>query len=285
MAAGLVIHALSGEQDIRKMAGVGRLMPWTRWAFLAGALALVGLPPFAGFFSKDPIVAVAMTSGWEGWIFCGCALAGAFLTGLYTFRLYFLVFPGEPGPFVREHHHSHHGKEGPWTMLVPVGILAVLSAIGGWLQFVPFWTPVTHWLDLVAPTVASAEPTNWQEAVSSILAVGLGLIGAAIAWLLYGETARRRVPRLPSLQLLLEHKMYFDELYDTLFYRPAVLLAKRLRSDVEEPIILAAGPDLGETARELGRGARLLQTGLLRTYALALAGGLAVLAIVFLSVR
>jgi NADH:ubiquinone oxidoreductase subunit 5 (subunit L)/multisubunit Na+/H+ antiporter MnhA subunit len=86
MAAGLVIHALAGEQDIRKMAGIGRLMPWTRWAFLAGALALVGLPPFAGFFSKDSIVAAAMTSGWEGWVFWICTLVGAFLTGLYTFR-------------------------------------------------------------------------------------------------------------------------------------------------------------------------------------------------------
>jgi NADH-quinone oxidoreductase subunit L len=93
------------------------------------------------------------------------------------------------------------------------------------------------------------------------------------------------VPRLPSLQLLLERKFYFDELYDGLFYRPAALAAERWRADIEEPIVLAAGPDLGETAHELGRGTRRLQTGLLRTYALALAGGLAVLAIVFLSVR
>jgi NADH-quinone oxidoreductase subunit L len=286
MTAGLVIHALSGEQDIRNMRGIGQLMPWTRWAFLAGALALVGVPPFAGFFSKDPIVANALASGWEGWLIWVAALTGAFLTGLYTFRLYFVVFPGEPSPFVREHHHAHHGKEGPWTMLVPVGVLTVLSVVGGWIQFVPFWTPITHWLDTVAPTLASAEPTNWKEGISSVLAVALGLAGLFLAWLLYAAPERRlSVPRVPSLQQLLEHKFYFDELYDVLFYRPAVALARWSRADVEEPIVLAAGPDIAETTQEIGRGARLLQTGLLRTYALALAGGLAILAVVFLAVR
>src|SRR5207253_701677 len=81
------------------------------------------------------------------------ALIGSFLTGLYTFRLYFIVFRGEPSPFVREHHHRHHGKEGPRTMLLPVAVLAVLAAIGGWIQFAPFWTPITHWLEPVATTL------------------------------------------------------------------------------------------------------------------------------------
>src|SRR5204862_3481325 len=124
MTAGLAIHALAGEQDIRKLRGVGRLMPFTKWCFLAGALALVGIPPFSGFFSKDSIVAsAAALHTWYGWIFWVCCVAGAFLTGLYTFRLWFLVFPGEPSPFVREHYPDHHGREGAWTMLVPAGIL------------------------------------------------------------------------------------------------------------------------------------------------------------------
>src|ERR1700740_1364263 len=123
MAAGLLIHALSGEQDIHRMRGIGALMPWTRWAFLAGALALVGLPPFSGFFSKDSIIAAALHDHWYGVVLAIAALVGAFLTGLYTFRLYFIVFPGEPSPFVQEHHHAHHGKEGPLTMLVPVAAL------------------------------------------------------------------------------------------------------------------------------------------------------------------
>jgi NADH-quinone oxidoreductase subunit L len=279
-----VIHALAGEQDIRKMRGVGRLMPWTRWAFLVGALALVGIPPFSGFFSKDPILAAALHAHWYGVILWVVGLIGAFLTGLYTFRMYFIVFPGEPIPFVREHHHEHHGREGPKTMLVPVGILTVLAAIGGWIQFAPFWEPITNWLEPVAATLPVAEPTNWQEALTSILAVGLGLAGIGVAYLMYARE-RVAVPRLPSVQRLLEHKFYFDELYDALFYRPSAALANALRRDIEEPVILASGSDLGETAFDAGRAVRRLQTGLLRTYVLFLGLGAATIALVFLAVR
>src|SRR2546425_10028368 len=284
MAAGVAIHALSGEQDIRKMRGIGQLMPWTRWAFLAGSLALVGLPPFSGFFSKDSIIAAALHAHWYGVIFWGVALIGTFLTGLYTFRLYFIVFPGEPAPFVREHHHAHHGKEGPRTMLVPVGMLAVLSVIGGWIQFAPIWTPLTRWLEPVARTLGVAEPASWQEGLSSALAVALGLAGIAVAYLMYAR-GRVAVPRLPALQRALEHKLYFDEAYDILFYRPSAAVAAWARLGFEEPVVLAAGPDLGETAFDLGRVLRRVQTGLLRTYVLFLGTGIAVLAIVFLVVR
>jgi NADH-quinone oxidoreductase subunit L len=284
MAAGVVIHALSGEQDIRNMRGVGSLMPWTRWAFLAGALALVGLPPFSGFFSKDSIIAAALHAHWYGVILWVVALIGTFLTGLYTFRLYFIVFPGEPSAFVREHHHTHEGREGARTMLVPVGILVVLAVVGGWIQFAPLWTPLTSWLEPAARTLGVAEPTSWEEGVSSALAVGLGLAGVAVAYLVYGS-GRLAVPRLPALQRALEHKLYFDEAYDALFYRPGVALATLLRRGIEEPVVLAAGTDLGETAFDAGRLVRRLQTGLLRTYVFFLGTGMAVLAIVFLAVR
>ncbi len=278
MAAGLVIHALSGEQDIRKMGGIGRLMPWTRWAFLAGALALVGLPPFAGFFSKDAIIAAALHDHWYGVVLAIAALGGAFLTGLYTFRMYFIVFG--PGDVTETEHHG----EGPLTMLVPVGILAVLAVVGGWIQFSPFWHPVTNWLSPVAATLGVAEPTNTQEAIASVLAVLLGLAGVAVAYALYGQK-RFAVPRFPAVQRALEHKLYFDEAYDALFYRPAVALAGLLRREFEEPIVLASGTDLGEGALELGQGVRRLQTGLLRTYVFFLSTGIAVLAIVFLAAR
>jgi NADH-quinone oxidoreductase subunit L len=278
MAAGLVIHALSGEQDMRKMSGIGRLMPWTRWAFLAGALALVGLPPFTGFFSKDAIIAAALHDHWYGVILALAALAGAFLTGLYTFRMYFIVFGPGSAPDT-----GHHG-EGPKTMLVPVGILAILSVIGGWIQFSPLWHPLTNWLSPVAATLGVAEPTNTQEAIASALAVLLGLAGAVVAYAVYGQ-GRIAVPRLPVLQRALEHKLYFDEAYDALFYRPAAAIAAALRREFEEPVVLASGPDLGEGALELGEGVRRLQTGLLRTYVFFLGTGMAVLAVVFLAVR
>ncbi|HVH51963.1 MAG TPA: NADH-quinone oxidoreductase subunit L, partial [Gaiellaceae bacterium] len=281
MAAGLVIHALSGEQDIRKMRGIGTLMPWTRWAFLAGALALVGLPPFAGFFSKDAIIAAALHDHWYGVVLAIVALIGAFLTGLYTFRMYFVVFG--PGRVSDPAVHDQHG-EGPKTMLAPVGILAVLAVVGGWIQFSPFWHPVTNWLSPVAATLGVAAPTNTQEAIASVLAVLLGLAGAGVAYALYGQQ-RIAVPRYPAVQRALEHKLYFDEAYDALFYRPAVALAAVLRKDFEEPVVLASGPDLGEGALEAGAGVRRLQTGLLRTYVFFLGTGMAVLAIVFLAVR
>jgi NADH-quinone oxidoreductase subunit L len=278
LAAGLVIHALSGEQDMRKMGGIGKVMPWTRWAFLAGALALVGLPPFAGFFSKDAIIAAALHDHWYGVVLAIAALAGAFLTGLYTFRMYFIVFG--PGPVSDTGHHG----EGPKTMLVPVGVLAVLSVIGGWIQFSPFWHPLTNWLSPVAATLGVAEPSNTQEAIASVLAVVLGLAGAAVAYAVYGQR-RLAVPRVPSLQRALEHKLYFDEAYDALFYRPAASVAVAFRREFEEPVVLAGGTDLGEGALELGQGVRRLQTGLLRTYVFFLATGMAVLAVVFLVVK
>lgn len=284
MGAGLVIHALAGEQDIRKMGGIGKLMPWTRWMFLVASLALVGIFPFAGFFSKDSIIAATLNIGWYGYILWGAALAGAFLTGLYTFRLYFIVFPGEPSAFVEEHHHDHHGLEGPWTMLVPVAVLTVLSAVGGWIQFSPYWHLVTDWLDPVARTLGVAEPTSTQEWVSTGLALGLGLGGIAVAYAIYG-IGRVAVPRLPAVQRALEHKLYFDEAYDAVFYKPAAALATQLHRLIEEPFVLAAGPDLGETAMDVARVVRRLQTGMLRTYVLFLGMGMAVMAVVFLVVR
>ena len=280
MAAGIVIHALSGEQDIRNMRGIGQRMPWTKWAFLAGSLALVGLPPFGGFFSKDAILAAALHAHWYGVIFWLVGLVGTFLTGLYTFRLYFIVFAGES----KAEPHLHNGREAPLTMLVPVGILAVLAVIGGWIQFAPFWHPLTNWLEPVARTLAVAEPKSWQEALSSVLAVALGLAGMGVAWAVYSD-GRLAVPRLPALQRVLEHKFYFDEAYDRLFYKPAVALADYLRGTTEEEWILPVGGEFAEVTLETGRLTRRLQTGLLRTYVLLLGTGMAVMAIVFLLVR
>jgi NADH-quinone oxidoreductase subunit L len=282
MTAGIVIHALSAEQDIRKMGGLRTLMPRTHWAFLIASLALVGIFPFAGFFSKDSILAAAMDHGTYGYVLWVAALAGTFLTGLYTFRLFFIVFWGEPSPFVREHFHALRRDVVGMTMAVPVAVLSVLSVVGGWIQFAPWWHPVETWLQTVAEPLVS--PRSWQESLSIVLSLLLGLGGIGLAWLLYGARSVA-VPRLAFAQRTLERKFYFDELYDTLFYKPAVLLATLLRRGVEEPLIADSARDLGSDTRDLGGLVARAQTGLLRTYALAIASGVAVLAIVFVAVR
>ena len=123
LAAGLVIHALMGEQDMRRMGGLKRFLPGTYRAFLIGALALTGIPPLSGFFSKDSILASALAAGWYGQLLFAVGIAGAFLTGLYTFRMVFLVFGGEPSAYAREHFHQPE-RSAPWLWMGPtVGVL------------------------------------------------------------------------------------------------------------------------------------------------------------------
>ena len=279
LAAGIAIHAIVGEQDIRKLAGIGKLMPFTKWVFLIGSLALVGIFPFAGFFSKDSIIASALDHGWYGDVIYVACLVGAFLTGVYAFRLFFIVFTGEPSAFAREHFHRHHGQEGPISMLWTVGTLGVLSVVGGLMQFAPMWHLLSTWLDPVdAPIV---EPTSTQEWLTSGIAILVGLAGIALAWAIYGAK-RLQVPR--SLPLF-EKKFYWDELYDLLWYRTGDVVARGFHALVEKPLI---GGSIAAVTGAVGLGSRELsvaQNGLVRSYALALAGGLAVLTVVFLAVR
>ncbi|MFL5949906.1 MAG: proton-conducting transporter membrane subunit, partial [Gaiellaceae bacterium] len=301
LAAGLVIHALAGEQDMRLMGGLRRLMPFTFVAFVVGSLSLTGIPPFSGFFSKDSILAAALDHGWYGQLLWVAGMVGAFLTGLYAFRMLFIVFWGEPTPFVREHlmvgshasereghlthddHDTHeHSGEGPFSMTSTVGILTVLAAVGGFLQFAGVWTPLSDWLEPVARPLVEA--SGIQEAVSSVLAVLLGLAGIGVAWVLYGARTAP-VPRFARVQGVLEHKFYFDELYDAVFYRPAVFLAHALARWVERPLVFGSVRELSEGIRGLGLDTSRLQTGLVRTYALAIAASLAVVTVVFVAVR
>ena len=279
MAAGIVIHALAGEQDLRKMGGLRQFLPRTYWAFMVGALALAGVPPFAGFFSKDSILAAALAHGWYGQILWVAGMVGAFLTGLYTFRMLFMAFWGEPSAFVREHFHALQRDVVGVSLAVPVGILTVLAAFGGWLQFAGIWTPVSNWLEPVAPALVDA--SGLQEAASSLIAVGLGLAGIGAAWWIY---AARRA-EAPRPVVLFEHKFYFDELYDALFYRPAVFLAQALLRWIERPLVFGSVREVAQTFRELGLETRAIQTGLVRTYVLAIAASIAVVTVVFVVVR
>ena len=283
LAAGVVIHHLHDEQDIRRMGGLKTALPRTHIAFLIGTVALVGLPPFAGFWSKDAIVASALARGDAlGWTLLAASLVGVLLTGAYAFRLYFAVFQGTAQEATAEQAQAHDGqREGPLSMLVPVGILAVLSAIGGLLSIPGVWHPFTHWVEETGEPLVEA--TSGQDYLVSAISVGLGIVGLLLA--------RRAVLRggqlvtAPGARRLFENKLYFDELYDALFHRPAAALSSALRRRVEEPVIERSLDEIGSGTLLASDGLARAQSGLLRTYALAIAVSVSVLVVVFVAVR
>ena len=290
MGAGIVIHALGGEQDIRQMGGLRKLMPKTYVMMLIASLALIGFPLTSGFFSKDAILSGALASGPYGTSLWGLGMVGALLTGIYTSRMFLTVFHGAPGELVLRQlgpdahahgdpHGSHGHGEGPRTMLIPVAILTVLALGGGFIQVFDWWTGMQTWLESVVPSLH--EPTGLQEAISSIGAPLMGLVGVYFGWTVYGSH-RDTAPK-PSRSL--EHKLYFDELYDRIAYAPAAALARFVTRVIEGPLVIGSGDLIGHAARGAGERARLLQNGLVRSYALLIALSFAVMGIVFLVVR
>jgi NADH-quinone oxidoreductase subunit L len=284
MAAGIVIHALSDEQDIRRMGGLARRLPFTYRAFLVGALALAAVPPFAGFFSKDAILGSAANAGTLGWALWAVAAFGAFLTALYTFRLLFIVFWGELSAFAREHLHVP-GFECGLAMAWPVGVLTILAAVGGFLQVPWGWTLVDDWLHPVAES--AEEATGITFAFSVVATTALALAGIALAWRIWAradplpERLRRRYPWAART---LEEKFYLDAAYDRAFYEPSARSAALALQYVEEPVFLRSLAELGRGARSLSGRLSSVQTGSVRSYALALGAGAAVIALVFLIV-
>jgi NADH-quinone oxidoreductase subunit L len=290
LGSGLVIHALLGEQDLRKMGGLRRLMPRTYWAMLIGALALVGIPPLSGFWSKDAILASALaTGGAWGYTLFAAGVVGAFLTGVYAFRMLFIAFGGDPSPYVREHFHAHEGNEGRFSMTSAVLVLAILSVVGGWLQVAGVWHPFSSFLDPVGvgedrDHLALVEPTVTQDWVTSLVAVTAGGLGILLAWVLY-SARRRPVPRQAEVERTLQHKLYFDEAYDLVFYRPAAAAGRVWNRWVEGPVIGGSLNVIARGTRGAGAGVGTAQTGLLRVDVLAVAAGVAILALVFISAR
>jgi len=281
MSAGLVIHHLGGEQDIRKMGGLHALMPKTHMAFAVGSLALMGIPIFSGFWSKDGIIAAAFAEGDAlGYTLFAAGLVGALLTGLYTTRLYLTVWRGQPSSFVSEHAHEGHG-EGPRSMLYPVGVLTVLATIGGLVVIPGVWEPFLHWIDESAEPLVKA--TVAQDYGTSALGVSLALLGFYVAWRAY--RAGRQIVTRPGTWHVLEHKLFFDEAYDALFYRPAVALSTALRRNVEEPVVERSLDEIGSGALQAGGEVARIQSGLLRTYAVAISFAVVVLVVVFVAVR
>jgi len=283
LAAGIVIHHLAGEQDIRRMGGLRRALPTTNLTFLIGTLALVGIPPLAGFWSKDAILASALDEGGAlGWILYVGGLLGAFLTGLYSLRLYLRVFHGEPAAEpAQAHGHEAHRGEGPRSMTLPVLVLAAGSVVVGLLNIPGVWHPFEDWLEPVAESLV--HPSTGEEWLSSALAVGLGGLGALLAWRAF-QAGRELVPD-GAVRRTLEHKLWFDELYDTVFSRPAQTVAVALRDRFETPVVQGGLDEVAEGTLRGAAATSSAQSGLLRTYALAITISVSILALVFLVVR
>jgi NADH-quinone oxidoreductase subunit L len=281
MAAGIVIHALSDEQDIRRMGGLARRLPFTYRAFIVGALALAAVFPFAGFWSKDSVLASAANAGGLGWVLWVVGVAGAFLTALYTFRLLFVVFWGEMSAFAREHVHVRQ-FEGGLAMAWPVAVLTVLATLGGLLQVPGLWKAVDDWIHPVAESIEEASGFTFAFSLGASLVASLA--GIALAWSLWGRPSpvpERVRLRYPWAARTLEEKFYFDPAYDLAFYEPSARTALSATRYVEEPVFLAPLGELGSGVRSASGRLSTVQTGSVRAYVLALAAGAAVIAVVF----
>jgi NADH-quinone oxidoreductase subunit L len=283
LGAGSVIHAMSGEQDMRKMGGIWRLVPVTYVLMWIGSLALAGMPIFAGYYSKD----VVLEAAWASHSFVGqyaywLGIFAAFLTAFYSWRLIIMTFHGEPRADKEVMHHVH---ESPQVMLIPLYVLAAGAVFAGLLGYNYF---VGHargefWREsiLVLPEHDTVEGAHHVPFIVAILPVIAGLSGIATAYLCY--MFRPELPgivtaRLRGLYLFLLNKWYFDELYDRIFVRPARALGFELWKSGDGMIIDGLGPDgLAAATRNLSVRASRLQTGYLYHYAFAMLIGVVIL--------
>jgi NADH-quinone oxidoreductase subunit L len=274
LAAGSVIHALGGEQDLRKMGGLRKKIPITFWTMSAAVFAIAGFPPLAAFFSKDAILYEAFQHGASGRIFWFVGLLTALLTSFYMFRLWYLTFFGE----ARDPHAHPH--ESPWSMLGPLVILALLSVSGGWIgmdRFGAFLAPV-----LGQTTDPSTAPGGKQlDLLLSVLAVAAALIGLLIADRMYRRKAAlppQDAALMPAGYKLLANKYYVDEFYGAAIVKPIVALSKYgLEWVVDVAILGGAAWLLGAIATFGGAILQRWQSGNLRSYAAWLTLGAAVL--------
>jgi NADH-quinone oxidoreductase subunit L len=277
LCAGSVMHALGGELDIFKMGGLRKKLPWTFATFLVGALALSGLPPLAGFFSKDEILYNALASGHTVLWLLGLVTAG--LTAFYTFRLLFVAFYGKSRLDKKAEKHIH---ESPPVMVAPLVILAVLAAGAGFLGLPASWGLGNAIDDFLHPVFAGGLALPH---LSDNLLVELGLMGASVlaaavgifvAYWLYVRkwgTAERWAKSAGWLYDLVYHKYYVDEAYTKVIVEPLRLVGEFLADAVERRSLDRAVDGLAQGLGLVGEGLRRLQTGLVRNYALAMLVG------------
>lgn len=293
LAAGSVIVAMHHEQDIRKMGGLRKYMPITYWTSLVGSLALIGFPGTAGFFSKDLLIEAVKDSHWAQtdpfvyWIAYLSVLLGVFVTALYSFRMFFLVFHGKERMDEETRSHLH---ETPWVITLPLVLLAIPSAVIGWYVVTPVlfggYFGDAIWVDHSRDVLAHIGE-NWHGAVgllahawqTPVLYLALGGVGAA--WYLY--MARPDIPeamrkKFPAIYNLLDRKYYFDDLWISGFAGGSRRLGTFLWEKGDQKLI--DGWLVNGTANSVGKLAgvmRQLQTGYLYTYAFAMIIGLTML--------
>ncbi len=292
LAAGSVIHAVGGEQDMRKMGGLRSYIPWTFMTMGIATLAIAGIPPFAGFWSKDEILWKAFSSEHGSWVFWLIGVITAFITSFYMFRLLFMTFFGDyRGAQVDSHGRASHGHddhghgephESPMVMLVPLMILALLSVVGG---LVGIGNRFEHFL---APVFGSAEVTEaageaagrGTELLLMGVSVLVAVLGFILAYVLY--VSRPYLPQkiadgLNGFYTAVLNKYYIDELYAKLFVKPLVDGSTSiLWQGVDRKVIDDTVNNAADGARQVSDEVRHMQSGNLRSYAGWIAAGSAV---------
>ncbi len=250
LGSGSVIHALSGEQDMRNMGGLRKKIKWTYMTMMCAAVAIAGIPPFSGFFSKDAILLAAYEHApWMYWL--GVVTAG--MTAFYVFRAMFMTFFGE----YRGHEHPH---ESPPSMLIPLVILAVLSLGGGYLFKIP------EFLIALFPAMEAPESLSLM-----LISVAAGVAGIAVAWLMYVARPGMADSLAAAFKLpyqLIYNKWFVDEIYDAAVVKPVVGGSRVvLWKGVDSGLIDGSVNGVGSGARSIGSLLRLMQSGNIRSYA------------------
>jgi NADH-quinone oxidoreductase subunit L len=292
LAAGSVIHAMGGEQDINRMGGLRKKIKWTFATMLTATMAIAGIPPLAGFFSKDAILFSAFQNSGGQHLLYLFGLLTALLTSFYMFRLSFLTFHGAP----RYDEHHVHVHESPWSMLGPLVVLAVLSIIGGWLAAPALWSGPDYFANFLAPvfgSTAGAEAVSEGvvgahqiELVFAGVAVGAALIGLGVAFWLYlkkPEKADGLAKSMKPVYTTLLNKYYVDELYAAMVVKPLVWISTNvLWKTVDVAGIDDAVNGIADGITAVGDGARHAQSGNTRSYAVwVVIGAIVIVAVIF----
>jgi NADH-quinone oxidoreductase subunit L len=270
LGAGSVIHAMHHEQDIRKMGNLKKYMPITHITFLLACLAIAGIPPFSGFFSKDEILVAAYSSNP---LFYYIGVGGALMTAFYMFRLYTLTFLGN---FRGTHEQEHHLHESPSAMTTPLIVLAVLSVVGGFIGIPAVFAENQHWLqNFLAPIFAESTKLSEAHHLSHsqeylMMGVVTLLIVLVIAFAVksFRNYTNANESNESGLGKVLMNKWYVDELYNTIVVNPLNALGGLLKNVVEKSGIDGAVNGVGKLVAYSSRQLRLIQSGQVASYLL-----------------